>query len=64
MATFVPSHKSMAVGGVNVHAVPHSTTRLDAQVSTGGMVSMTNTVWLHCALFVQPSVARHVRVAL
>ena len=56
--TFVPSHKSMAVGGVNVHALPHSTTRLDAQMSTGGVVSITVTVWL------QVSVPRQVRVAL
>ena len=64
METFVPSHVSIAVGGVNVHALPHSTTRLEAQVRTGGVASITITVWLHCALFVQLSLARHVRVAL
>jgi hypothetical protein len=64
IATFVASHPSLAVGRVNVHPTPHSTTRLLAQVKTGGVLSMTVTVWLHNALFAQLSVARQVRVAL
>jgi hypothetical protein len=41
--TFVPQQASVAPGGSKVHAVPHSTTLLVAQVSTGGVESMTET---------------------
>ena len=64
MVTFVPSQMSLAVGGVNDHAVPHSTVCAGAQLNTGGVVSTTVMVWLHIAVFVQASVARQVRVAL
>ena len=61
---FVPSHKSFTVGGMKLQAVPHSTIRSSAQARTGGVVSTTVMVWLHVELFVQESVARHVRVEL
>jgi hypothetical protein len=61
---FVPSQPSIAVGGLNAQATPHSTFRLVAQVRSGGVASITVIVWLHWALFVQLSVARQVRVAL
>jgi hypothetical protein len=64
IAAKVGSQMSIAVGAVNVQATPHSTMKLAAQVMAGGVVSITVTVWLHCTLFVQLSVARHVRVAL
>jgi hypothetical protein len=35
---------SVAVGGSNVHGVPHSTVLFVAQVSVGGVVSTTVTV--------------------
>src|SRR5262245_38867355 len=40
----------------------HSTTRLEAQVRTGGVVSTVVMVWLQVAPLLQPSVARQVRV--
>ena len=63
MVTLVPSHKSIAVGGVKSQGARQSTTRLDAQVNVGGLVSTTVMVWLQVELFVHESVARHVRVA-
>ncbi len=39
-----------------------STTMLDGQVTAGGMVSMTVTVWLHPAELLQQSKAFHVRM--
>jgi hypothetical protein len=56
---------SVAVGGSKLHAVPHSTVLLAAQMITGGVVSRTVTVWLHGADWLpQASVARQVRVAV
>jgi hypothetical protein len=60
---FVPQ-VSLAVGASNVHGSVHSTVLALAQVMMGGVVSTTVTVWLHCAVFPQPSVARQVRVAM
>src|ERR1051326_682336 len=62
MVTFVPQQASRAVGGVNVQGVPSTTVMLEAQVSTGGVVSLFVTVWLHVAELLQQSVARQVRV--
>src|SRR4051812_17841221 len=61
MVTLVPSQTSEAVGGVKSHGKPHSTIRSREHLSTGGSVSNTVTVWLHVAVLVQESVARHVR---
>jgi len=36
--TFVPPHESWIEGASNVHGDPHSTTRFEAQVITGGLV--------------------------
>src|SRR5947199_347506 len=51
--TFVPQQASTAVGGVNVQGVPKGTTKLVPQVSTGGVVSTTVTVWLQVAALPQ-----------
>jgi hypothetical protein len=64
MFTLVPSHTSKTAGGRKFQTVPHSTVRSGAQVRLGAVVSTTTIVWLHVLLFVQGSVARHVRVAL
>src|SRR5712691_7101350 len=64
IVTFVPLQRSIAEGGSNVHAVPHSTNRLEAHVSTGGVVSATVMVWLQVAVLLQLSLACHVRVAV
>ena len=64
MVTFVPSQTSLAVGGVKVHAVPHSNVKARPQFMDGGVVSTTRTVWLHVERFVQASNASQVRVAL
>ena len=53
---------SVAIGGSNVHGVPHWTVLFVAQVSVGGMVSTTVTVWLHILMLLQQSDAIHVRV--
>src|SRR5437588_632267 len=55
---------SVALGASKLHAVPHSMVLDPAQVIVGGVVSTTVTVWLHCALLVQASVACQVRVAV
>ena len=60
----MPSHVSIAVGGVNVHALAHSTTRLEAQVMAGGVVSCTTTVWLQETVLLLQSFAVQVRVTL
>ena len=39
MVTLVPSQLSLAVGGVNAQAAPHSSVWAGAQVSAGGVVS-------------------------
>src|SRR5438034_5854542 len=63
MAMLVPP-LSVAVGGSKLQAVPSCTVLLVLlQLMTGGMVSMTLTVWLHWALLPQASVAIQVRVA-
>ena len=53
---------SLALGASNVQALVHSTV-LFVQAMLGAVVSTTVTVWLHVELFVQSSVACHVRVA-
>jgi len=61
----VPQQASRAAGGSNVQALPHWTVLLGAQVTTGGVVSMIVTVWLHRGeAFPQQSVACHCRVAI
>jgi hypothetical protein len=55
---------SVAVGGSNVHGVPHSTVLSGEQVKTGGVVSMLVTVWLHVLLLPQQSYATQVRVMI
>jgi len=62
--TLVPLQVSDTPGASKLQALPHSAVLLVAHVSTGGVVSTTPTVWLHCAVFPHASVARHVRVAL
>jgi hypothetical protein len=51
---------SVAVGTSKLHAVPHCTVLLLAQVSTGGLVFTTVTIWLHVLLLPQASVISHV----
>jgi hypothetical protein len=46
---------SVAVGGSNVHGVPHWTVLLGEQVSVGGVESTTVTVWLQVLLLLQQS---------
>lgn len=60
--TFVPQHKSVAVGGVNVHGVPHVRFRLLAQVNTGGVVSVMVTTLVQRDVLVQQSTACQVIV--
>jgi hypothetical protein len=55
---------SVAIGGSNVHGVPHSTVLSGEQVNTGGVVSMLVTVWLQILLFPQQSYATQVRVMI
>jgi len=62
IVTLVPQQASTAVGGENVQGVPSATVMLEAQVSTGGVVSRLVTIWLHVAELLQQSVARQVRV--
>jgi len=50
------------VGGLNVQGDPTAIVMLEAQASTGGVVSLFVTVWLHVAELLQQSVARQVRV--
>src|SRR5437763_871748 len=64
MVTLVPSQLSLALGGINAIGCPHSTVTLAAQLRDGGVVSTTTILWLQSELFVQESVARHVRVAV
>src|SRR5215472_13931273 len=56
---------SVAVGVSNVQAVPICTVLLVllVQSMTGGVVSITDTVWLQVALLLQPSIACQTRVA-
>ena len=62
--TFVPQQASIAVAGFKTHEVPHCTVWLLGQVITGGVVSMTVTIWLHVMELEQQSVARQVRVTI
>jgi cytochrome c oxidase subunit IV len=64
MVTFVPSQISFAVGMIKFQGVPHSTIKLAAQLRAGGVVSTTVMVWLQVEIFVQASIALHVRTAL
>jgi hypothetical protein len=47
--TLVPQHTSEAEGASKSQTDPHSTTLLLAQLMTGGVVSLTVTVWLQPA---------------
>jgi len=60
--TLVPQHASIAVGGLNDHVEPHCTILFDAQISTGGVVSVIMMVCAHVAELLQQSVACHVLV--
>ncbi|HND44411.1 MAG TPA: hypothetical protein PKX51_18960, partial [Cyclobacteriaceae bacterium] len=62
--TFVPQHASKAVGGSKAQALPHSTNLFDAQVMTGGLVSVMVTTSVQNELLVQQSVACHVSVMI
>jgi hypothetical protein len=53
---------SVAVGGVNVHVLPHWNVRLLAHAMTGGTLSTIVTVWLQFVALPQQSVSDHVRV--
>jgi hypothetical protein len=64
IVTLVPAQPSVAVGAVKVQATPQSTTRLVAQVRTGGVVSSTTTVWLQETVLLLQSLAVQVRVTL
>jgi hypothetical protein len=46
MVTFVPPHKSLAVGASNVQAVPASITLFVPQIIVGAVVSTTATTWV------------------
>jgi hypothetical protein len=62
MVTLVPQQASKAVGGSNVQPVPHSTNFNGAQVRTGGLVSMIETVSVQKAVLEQQSIADQVSV--
>src|SRR2546430_13646924 len=62
MATLVSLQASKAVGGSKLQGSPQGTVLFVAQVSAGGVVSTTVTVWLHVLVLPQASVASHVRV--
>src|SRR4029078_276194 len=65
LTSTVPSHASMAAGVSKVGAVPHSNgLTTTGQVMTGGVLSCTTTVLLHCDVFPQSSIAVHVLVTL
>src|SRR5215831_8910660 len=53
---------SVAVGGSNVHALPHCTVLLVVQVITGGVVSTTVTVCVQVLVLPQQSLATQLRV--
>src|SRR6266568_3207493 len=63
MVTVAVPQVSLAVGGSKFQVLVHSTVLLGTQVMVGGVWSSTVTVWLHCAVLPQASVARQVRVA-
>ena len=60
------SHMSVAVGVPKMGAAPvtHASVWLEAQVTTGGVVSTTVTVWLHRLVLPQSSTTRQLRVAV
>src|SRR5258706_2871553 len=60
---FVPQG-SNAVGISKDQGVPHCTTLLLGQLTSGGVVSTTDTVWLQSAKLPHASVMRHLRVAV
>jgi hypothetical protein len=64
MVTLAPSQRSVAVGALKSKALPHSTEKSGAQVIVGGVVSTTDTVWLHVLVLPQGSAATQVRVAV
>jgi hypothetical protein len=55
---------SEAVGASKIHASPHWTTLLETQVTSGGTLSNTVTVWPHWNELLQASVTVQVRVAV
>src|ERR1044071_9355670 len=63
MKTLAAPHRSVPVGGSKFHTGPNSTVLLPAQLTTGGVVSMTWTAWLQKLTLPQPSNACHVREA-
>ncbi len=62
IVTLVPLQVSKAAGGSKVHALPHCTVLLVAQVKTGGVLSTTFTVWLQMLVLPHKSVASQVCV--
>src|SRR6185503_17552957 len=52
--TPAPSHRSVAVGVVKDHGVPHSITKFVLAARTGGCVAIRVIVCLHIAELVQP----------
>src|SRR5258708_5851397 len=60
----LPQQASKAVGVSKVHPVPHSTTLGPAQVTTGGLVSMTLTVFVQKGALEQQSTAFQVTVMI
>jgi hypothetical protein len=64
MITLVPLQPSVAVGRLNVQALPHSTVLFVGPFTTGGVVSTTKTVWLHEEVRLQESTASQVRVMI
>jgi hypothetical protein len=61
IVTFV-LQASLAVGASKVQAVPHWTVLLVAQVSTGGVMSTIDTIWMQVLVLPQASIATQVRV--
>jgi hypothetical protein len=64
MVMFVPQQASNAVGGSNVTAVPHWMVLFGAQVTTGGVVSVTVMTSVQVEVFVQQSCACQVMVRI
>src|ERR1043166_1168138 len=61
--TLVPLQTSLAVGESKFQAVPDSNVLLGGQLSAGGVVSTTRTLWLQLATLPQVSLACQVRMA-
>src|SRR5438270_8231154 len=64
MLTFVPSARSEAIGSSKLHALPQMIPLVLAQLSTGGVVSITLTAWLQLVRLLQLSTASQVRRAV